>query len=158
MTASAVSDWIELTLALGEEERVVAWFDGSPTLLADHADLEWVLRLRLVPLLTKRNRWANVSPLFRDPLAALRKSSARLADATTRELSPERAEMRGQFVEILERAFRRDAALIVVSLLAGKREDEARAVLDVARRLLPGESTERVLRETAKQAGVTLPS
>jgi thioredoxin 1 len=157
-TGDAVSDWIALTLTLGEEERVLAWFDSNRELLGEHPELEWVLRRRLVPLLTERNRWADVSGIFRDPLALLRKTYADLQDATTHDVPPEVADRRGQFVEMLEGSFRKDAALIAASLLAAKREDEARIVLDEARRLLPGESTERVLRETATKAGVTLPS
>ncbi len=154
-TPDAVGDWVSLSVTLGEEDRVVSWFDALEA-LPDNRELEFGLRIRLVPILTKRGRWAEMSRLFRDPVAILRFTHDRLREATKQELPPEMAEMRPKMLEDLEGSFRKDAALMATSLLAAKRINDARDVLQEARTLMPGDELERALQETAEKAGVDL--
>jgi thiol-disulfide isomerase/thioredoxin len=156
-TRADVADWIALSVTLGEEDRVLEWFDSRASLLYARPELEATLRLRLVPVLIERARWVDISRFFRDPLTAMRQSHSQLEEGTKRKLPPEMADMRSKMTEALEERFRTDAALIVVSLLAARRESEATAALEEARRLSPGPETERVLLETATKAGVALP-
>jgi thioredoxin 1 len=153
----AIADWIALSGMLGEKDRVIEWFDHHAAALAARPEVGTTLRLRLVPLLIERGRWADIGRLFRDPLAVLRESHERLEDAKRHELPPELADRRPMMIEAMERALRKNAALITISLLAAEREPEARAVLEEARRLIPGNETENLLTQTASQAGVSLP-
>lgn len=155
-TPEQVTDWMALSVTLGEPDRVLAWFDGNRSFLVERLDLERTLR-GLVPLLMKRGRWADIGRLLRDPLAALRHAHRRLEEMKNQPPPPDMVEMRPKMVEALEGSIRRDAGLFVASLLAAQRDEEARAVLEEARRLLPGEETERAIQETAQKAGVVLP-
>jgi hypothetical protein len=148
-----VRDWIALSVTLGEADRVLGWFDTDSAL----PDARPYLQHQLVPLLIERGRWADVARWFHDPLAALRESHGRLEELSERNSPPEFAEMRPQMIEAVERIVRRDAGVIVASLLAARRDPEARVVLHEVRRLMPGADTERVLLETAMKAGVQLP-
>jgi thioredoxin 1 len=153
----SVSDWIALSVTLGEAERVLVWFDGNPALVDARPELEHALRLRVVPLLIERGRWGDVARLFRDPLASLQASYHRLERAKSDVLPPEMAEIRPMMIGAIEGMVRRDAGLIVAALLAAKREPEACLVLEQVRRLMPDTETERTLLETASEAGVELP-
>jgi hypothetical protein len=155
-TRQVVTDWVALSVTLGEADRVLEWFDGKADLLDARPELEGSLRRRLVPVLMKRGRWADISRLFRDPVGALRQSYFRLEEAK-KHVAPEMVEMLPKMIETLERTIRKDAGLIVASLLAAGRKSEARAVLEEARGLSPGAETERVVLETARNAGVALP-
>jgi hypothetical protein len=147
-TCRTVADWIDLSVTLGEADRVLRWFDGNEELLALRPDLEDTLQVELVPLLTERARWADIGRLYRDPLAALRDSLGHLL-----KVPPEMGGMR----PAIEKRTREKAAVLVISLLAAKRKPDARACLEEVRRVMPGAETERVLLETARTAGVDLP-
>jgi hypothetical protein len=99
-----------------------------------------------------------VAQLFPDPLAALRQAHERLEEMRTHEVPPHMAEKRPKMLEAIEASTRNEVALIVASLLAGKRDQEAGVLLGEARRRLPGQQMEQALRDMAKKAGVALPS
>jgi thiol-disulfide isomerase/thioredoxin len=156
-TPDDVADWVALSVTLGEAERVLAWFDSNHALLKSRPDLNHRLRIRVVPLLTERGRWADVAGLLADPVAILQQSNAGLEHTRSRELPPELAGARPTMIAALEDNVRREAGLFVASLVAAGRNDEARSVLAEVRRLLPGEETERMLLEAASQADIKLP-
>jgi hypothetical protein len=153
----AVADWIALSVTLGDKDRVHAWFDREAAALAARPELETALRLRMVPLLVERDRWADIGRLFRDPLATLREFHERLEAVQEDDLPADMASMRPRMIEALEGLLRKNAGLLVASLLAAGRQAEARAVLEEARRVSPGPETEQALAQTAARAGVTLP-
>jgi thiol-disulfide isomerase/thioredoxin len=152
-----VYDWIALNHVLGDAERIVQWFDQNGAWLDNHPNLDGVVRARLVRLLVERGRWADVSRLFQDPVAAVREVSERVEQMKGRDLPAEKQRGRPQMAESLNGVMRREGAVIVAALLAAGRSVEARAALDEVRRLCPGEKTEAMLMETARNADVPLP-
>jgi thioredoxin 1 len=157
-SADGVFDWISLTSALGESDRMLQWIDENLTLLETRSDLAGIVRIRVVPMLIERARWRDVARFFRDPVATLRESHSRVEEIRVAPLPPGMDAMRPRMIESVEELLRRDAAVLVTALLASAREPEARAVLREARALSPGEKTEQALVETARSAGLELPS
>jgi thiol-disulfide isomerase/thioredoxin len=157
-SADELRDWLALTVALGEADVVLRWFDASGgPLLHAQPELEHTLQVRLVPLLTKQGRWADTANLFTDPLETLREHEERLEVTRCGELPAEIAELRPRMIDAEEYGLRKTAGIMAASLLAAGRETEARAVVAEVRRLLPGAETEKTLAKTAKKAGVNLP-
>jgi len=125
-------DWLVLNEVLGDDERTVAWFDAVKV-DAVQADVVEQVAHRLVPKLQQRERWADIGRIYRDPLAELR-SAHELIDPEG--VAPEMVEqIRGFMTE----SFRKKAALLVTSLRAAGRNEEAAAVETEALRLDPGD-------------------
>ena len=64
----AFREWQCLNKILGEESRVLTWFDALPK--ERRAELELVVRAGIIPLLTAVGRWADAGALW-NPTAAL---------------------------------------------------------------------------------------
>jgi hypothetical protein len=157
VTATAISDWLDLTLTLGEEERALDWFDRNVAVIDARPELARTMRSRLVGPLITRGRWVDVARLFPDPVATLREGHARL-ERTKRQEMPEAMDAaRPRIIESFERMLRRDAGIMFASLVSAGRESEARAVAAEVRRVCPGPETEKQLLETARKVGVSDP-
>ena len=152
-----VADWISLSQALGDQERILDWHNRHAAVLEGRPDLETTLRVRLVRLLTERGRWADVARFYRDPLATLRQANDRLAHIQKDALPAGMEAMRPRMIEGVEDVMRKEAGVMVAALVSAGRESEARAVLEEIRRLSPGEKTEQVLVKTAREASIELP-
>ena len=152
-----IADWISLTHTLGEEDRTLDWFEHNAAALAARPELENILRGRLAPLLIERRRWSEVGRLYRDPLATLQQSHQRLEQVRRDAVPPGMEAMHPRLIESLEGLLRKDAGVMVASLVAAGREPEARAVVEEIRRVSPGETTEQALAQTAREAGVQVP-
>jgi hypothetical protein len=155
---SDMTDWMDLSKALGEEELVLTWFDSKSDFVNARPELARVLRHRLVPLLVARDRWADVSRLFPDPMGALRAVHESLDQVRGRVMPEGMEALRPQMVLGVEKMLRNEGALMIASLRAAGREAEATAVTDEVRRLLPGEETDRAIADTARKAGLDEPT
>jgi thioredoxin 1 len=156
-TSRQVTEWLDLSLTLGDDEMVSRWFDANVELIEVRAENDAALRTRLVRFLTARGRWADASRLFREPLAILRARHERLEVVRGHDAASATDDMRPRMIASLEGLLRRDAAVMFASLRVAGRDAEARAVVDEVKRLCPGADTEAVLAETARVAGVAAP-
>jgi hypothetical protein len=106
---------------------------------ASQADVVEQVAHRLVPKLQRRERWADIGRIYRDPLAELR-SAHELIDPEG--VAPEIVE---QIRAFMTESFRKKAALLATSLRAAGRNDEAAAVQAEALRLDPGDQMKAAL-------------
>jgi hypothetical protein len=141
-------DWMVLNEILGDNARTLDWFDAVKADARYAALLEQVAH-RLIPLLTERQRLADIGRLYADPVAHLvrnhqiTKPPESLAAATGGVPS----EMLDKIQGMLARRFREDSALLVASLRAAGRPGEASAVENEARRLDSSAEMQAALRQ-----------
>jgi hypothetical protein len=146
-TARLCLDWIVLNEILGEQERTLAWFD-SVKKDERYATLLDRVAHRLVPLLTSRDRFADIGRMYKDPVATFVNfhhtfQAPPHIDADPYhpdpQLSPNlQSVMRQGLRRILDRLPKhviREATLLVKCLLAAGRTADADAVEREARRL-----------------------
>jgi len=153
----AMTDWMDLTMTLFDSRVLLDWFGRHRDALVARALTEHPLHQRLVRLLTEHGRWADVAQLYPDPAAALRQAHGQLEAIHHKDFPAALLPMRPGMVEGLEGLLRRQGAEITVSLLAARRDDEARAIAAEVRRLLPGKKTDEALAKSARAAGVEPP-
>jgi hypothetical protein len=65
-------DWASLCKSLGEEDRILAWFDTKGPRYEPPRDLAGIVEMQVVPLLRAKGRWADIGRLYRDPLQVVR--------------------------------------------------------------------------------------
>jgi hypothetical protein len=119
-------DWMVLNEIVGQAERTLIWFDRIT--LADLPDrfVEGSIP-RLVPLLRRRGRWAEIGRLFRDPLAKLRADYDAMVQAN--QASASQRGFRGMSPhDLMKDLFREQTHILVRSLRAAGRSDDAAAI------------------------------
>ncbi|MBV8760407.1 MAG: thioredoxin family protein [Deltaproteobacteria bacterium] len=130
--AHDLEDWLALNEILDDLAASLRWFDAL-----DKATLTHDVRERYIGLLRDADRWADVAPLLGDPLARL----GHRLDRRREDLDEMRAVMSPDHLARLEAASisnsRKEASMIVRSLRAAGRTDEADAVAAEARRRDP---------------------
>jgi thiol-disulfide isomerase/thioredoxin len=151
-SAEHLQDWVVLNEALGEQDRFLAWFDRVRDTYRPKPEDHWVLEQKLIPMLIERKRWADAGRLFLAPLQVLRRHQEMFAHPPEYPGMPE--EMRTAMLAQLKQFFVDRAARLHVSLKAAGRLDDAKAVLDEARKLMPGEHLEQTITHTLSQAGL----
>jgi hypothetical protein len=109
------------------------WFDRvDPGQLSDASISRCIPRL--VPLLRRRGRWAEIGRLFRDPLTKLREDHAIMAEANARTAGrPSFARMSP--ADLMADLFREQTTILYRGLRAAGRSEEAQSVRDEALRL-----------------------
>ncbi len=80
-------DWVKLTLALGEEDRVIEWFEAAAEMPEARGELEGS-ELDLSQALIRRGRWADLVRLCNDPVARLSLHRTFLARLRSSSLAP----------------------------------------------------------------------
>lgn len=128
-------DWMVLNEVVGEADRTLAWFEGVDV----HALADSVVSCcipRLVPLLRRRGRWAEIGQLFRDPLAEVRLNHDMVVQSET-QLTHMPAAVRQRTDELMKDLFREQSAVLYRGLCAAGRTEEAAAVQREAIRLDP---------------------
>ena len=143
----ALLDWIGLCQVLGDEPRILAWFDrvkaSPPPGLALHSDP------RILEILERHERWADLGRLVPDPAAMLREEHDTLVEMT-RQLPPGApAEMMAQAASYLHENLRRRAASLCRAMRAAGRAQEATATEAQARALDPSPEMDAALRGAA---------
>jgi hypothetical protein len=119
-------DWMVLNEIVGQAERTLVWFDQIDV---DELAGDFLDRCvpRLVPLLRRRGRWADIGKLFRDPLAKLREDHATMMRAN--QASAGQRGFRGMSPEdLMKDLFREQTHIVVRGLRAAGRADEATAL------------------------------
>jgi hypothetical protein len=130
------SDWASLCDALGDADRVLAWFDRMGPGYDLPRELAGVVELRVVPLLRARGRWADIGHLFRDPMLQVRRQQQLVSSlAMVSARHPDRA---AEMSRDLQRSAAASLALTYGALRAAGRAAEADAMLAEARSVLPG--------------------
>jgi hypothetical protein len=152
-----VVEWIDLCQALGDRERVLAWFDGH----AEGITRLWRgahgVKVRFSRLLREAGRWAALGGVFAEPaVEEVRAEHDRLETTRTREFPPPMANRRPQLIAHLEDSARTNGAVMFVALVAAGRLEDARQVAAELRHFYPGDAMERKILDTAKTAGVDL--
>lgn len=126
---AAIKDWVALNTALGDDEKILAWFDGVVDGVGRSEELAHLVRFTIVPMLAERGRWSDVGRAFPDPLDAIRKS---IAICERMNSAPVPEEHKARLRESATKGFREDAALIVRGLRAAGRTAEANDVIAAA--------------------------
>jgi hypothetical protein len=142
-TPNALIDWMVLNEVLGDDERTLAWFDGTTVEERRAPGMLRIIELKAVPLLLARERWADVGALYPDPISTLRRKHEQMERIRAAPLPDGQKQ---QMVSFAEQRFRDEAATLHACLIAAHRDDAARAVAEEARRLAPGEPLEEALR------------
>jgi hypothetical protein len=143
---SKTLEWCVLNRILDEENRTVDWFDSIKNEAHRNSSIERVAPL-LFDLLKEHGRLADLGWLYRNPLAALnRKYTIAMSRVQTHAEGTLPRELRG-LQELAATRFRDAAVLIVASLRAAGRNDEAREAEKEALRLDPTEEMRLALQQ-----------
>jgi hypothetical protein len=146
-------DWMVLNEIVGQAERTLTWFDAIAVADLPDAFLAQCIP-RLVPLLRRRGRWAEIGRLFRDPLAKLREDHATLVRANA--ASANQRGFRGMSPQdLMNDLFREQTHILVRSLRAAGRSDEAAAI---AREALALDDSPEMHDAVAASAATTAPA
>lgn len=109
---SIIDDWITLNEVLGEKDKTLKWFDKIKTDKSQQANISKA-GFKLVDVLISSNRWKDVSYVYPDPKATL-KRSVQL-----------RKELPAHEAEFGQKIFRLESAICYATLLANKKDAEA---------------------------------
>jgi len=160
----ALMDWVALNDVIGDEAATLEWFDEVRQ-RPDAASVISPVEVRVVRLLERHDRWADLGRLQRNPTAAVAQEAAMMdrlvalstaggtaGSAAGGELDP--ASTR-EMLEFARQDFREKAGRVYASLLAADRVEDAEAVATEAMRLEPHdpERMAQVLVATALRAG-----
>jgi len=148
-TAAELTDWAALCTVLGEEEPLLEWLARRAT-RAPRSEDDAILSRRIIPLLRRRGRWADIGHLHGDVLRVVARAHEQATHAPPAAATS--SEMVAELRRHGERTFRDTVAMLTASLRAAGRATDANAVVAEARRLMPGDELEaaitRVLEES----------
>jgi len=144
-------DWAALNAALGESGRTLAWYDLRTDGVPSERDRQRALVSSVRRLLIDAGRWADVARLHPDPLSELRERHGWTENARrATDLGDDAAQM----IDAMEGVFRSEAGVLHACSLAAGNAEQARAIAEEARRLCPGEETDRALHDALEKAGL----
>ena len=135
-------DWVVLNEILGEQDATLVWFDAVKGAAAAAPIIEKVAQ-RLIPLLTRHKRWADIGRVYADPVAELVREHELMNVPVPDWVDPE---VMTQVSAMMAVRFRENAALLFAALRAAGRGDEARALEREAARLDPSDEMRTALR------------
>jgi thiol-disulfide isomerase/thioredoxin len=148
---SDASDFIDLCVALDEEDRVLRWLDGPGAEILGRDRVPGTIVHRVAPILVERGRWDDLCRLYEGAVPRLRERHQQM----TRTFATMPPNEEGYEVEEMREAsfdtIRSDAARMSRAFRMAGRADEADAIVAEVRRLLPGEATERSLLRAAAE-------
>ena len=139
-------DWVVLNEILGEQDATLVWFDAVKHGAAAAPIIEKVAQ-RLIPLLTRHKRWADIGRVYADPVAELVREHELMNVAVPDWVDPE---VMTQVSAMMAVRFRENAALLFQALRAAGRGDEARAIEREASRLDPSDEMRTALRNAVE--------
>lgn len=149
---SDASDFIDLCVALGEEDRVLRWLAGPGVERLERDRVPGTIVHRLAPILAERGRWDDLCRLYKDAVPRLGERHQQMTRAFA-TMPPLEAGF--DIDEMREAAFdtiRSDAASMSRAFRMAGRADEADAIVAEVRRLLPGDATERRLHRAGAES------
>lgn len=127
----ALHDWISLSDLLGDEDRVLAWFDGAVDTFTSDPKFAEIVQSRVVPWLAERDRWRDVGRAHPAPLEVVRHM---LDEAQKiRDLPNQPDAIRDQIRIMVRNMIRGRSYTIVRGLFAEGRADDARACVEAVR-------------------------
>lgn len=125
------SDWIQLNAMLNDDDRTLAWFDGSKTMIAKHGAWD-SLSVHLQDLLIEHERWADLASMFSDPLKELNEQQ-QMREMSNRFAEGEHADEMRQYHD---QSLRETAGMLYASMLAAGRDQDAGKTADRAIKLM----------------------
>jgi len=142
LDSDPLMDWMLLNQIMGEQEKTLEWFDREREGLTAEPKRNRLLETILVPLLIKKQRWADAGAFYADPVSTVKENHeiietvagvrpAAMDDATFEDV-------RRQVVEQFQNTARQVHRYLVA---AGRLEDAAK-VASAARELDPTVSPE----------------
>jgi hypothetical protein len=134
---SSRSDWIFLNRLLGDNVRMLVWFDGVKEDNALQVVFEYLIPLPSI--LEQEGRWRDLGGLYRKPLDRLRHDFYHRNDMLSGHNDSGHAD------ELGRAHFRERARILYKSLLAADRHTEAAAVAGAARQLDPSAEMRQAL-------------
>ena len=144
-------DWASLCKSLGEEDRILAWFDSKGPGYEPPRELAGIVEMQVVPLLRAKGRWADIGRLYRDPLQVVRHQQQMLSRIPM--LTAQHPERAAEVSRGLQQNAASSVALAYGALRAAGRMSEAESVLAEGRAVMPGPeleaAVEKVLAEIA---------
>jgi hypothetical protein len=149
---SQLQDWAVLCKVVGQNNRVLQWFDRAGPNFEPSREHRWVINCCVIPLLKKRGRWADIGRLYPNPLHVLRSAHAIVADIPM--IITKRPKQAAEIRKSIERHFLGTVGTLYASLRAAARDVDAQTVLEEARRMMPGEPLEKVIGTTLKAARI----
>ena len=149
-TPMDLQDWVVLCDVLDENARVVEWFDRmGPAASPVHMKF---IEPRLSRLLRAARRWSDMGRLYRDPLRQLRDQTQMLERLPG--LTAQRPELAAQRRTNIEQHVVVEVGALHAALRAAGRDADALAVLEEARRLMPGAPLETAVADALKAARI----
>jgi thiol-disulfide isomerase/thioredoxin len=139
---AALEDWLALNELLDDRERILTWFDR----VRDSPPPRLQRNRRLIDLLQREGRWADLGRLIREPLAALESEHLVLEQALKSplaELNPAAADYMTAF---LRQRMQEQAGNLCRALRTAGRLEDAQATAAQARKLDPSPQMEAALR------------
>lgn len=144
-TSGELQDWAVLCKILHQSERILAWFDRMGPSYVSGPEHRWVMDCCVIPLLKRRERWADVGRLYVEPLGILETLHRLLTDAPS--IAAQHPESALAIRASIEQGVLADVATLYASLWAAGRAVDAESVLQGARTFIPGELLERAVVE-----------
>jgi hypothetical protein len=144
-----LGDWVVLCDVVDENARVLEWFDRmGPSASPVH---DKSIELRLSRLLRAEGRWVDMGRLYPDALRQLR-DQMRMLDRIP-GLTAQRPEHAAQVRANIEQHVVAEVGALHAALRAAGRDSDAQAVLEEARKLMPGAQLETSVADALKAAG-----
>jgi hypothetical protein len=152
---SQLQDWAVLCNVVGESKRVLRWFDKMGPGAELPREHEWVIECVVIPLLKKRKRWADIGRLYHEPLRVLESKYNVVADIP--RLTSRSPESAAEIRKAIEQNFLTTVGTLYASLRAAARDVDARAILEEARKLMPGVALESAIVVALREARIAAP-
>jgi len=129
-------DWVTLNQILGETDRTLSWYEGVRDQVQPETELAALVDGAVIPLLVEKERWADAGRAFSSPVKLVEVIIARkkLAAERTASLPADQAK---QVVEMIDKMNAQEISVLRRALDAAGRDEELRAVDELAKNADP---------------------
>jgi hypothetical protein len=147
-----LQDWAVLCKVVGQNNRVLQWFDRTGPNFEPPREHRWVIDCSVIPLLKRQNRWADIGRLYRNrnPLHVVRSASAIVADMP--RIVAKHPKSAAEIRKSIERHFLGTVGTLCASLCAASHDIDAQEVFEEARKTMPGERLDKAIMAALKAA------